>query len=118
MNGNGLSAVILSSEDASDMKASVVDNTFSGNNTSGTGDAFEAECLDSSTFCLDLESNTNDGTYSLAETSGAGTMRVEQLNSLTAAQPGGAGNAGTVSIAPDSPFTERPTEVADGFCGF
>ena len=92
--------------------ASVVGNTFSGNNTV-TGDAFEAVCTGNSTFCLDLENNTNDDDYRVGEFS-AGALSIEQFAALTTAQPAGAGNTGNVI---DS-STGTITDVTDGFCGF
>ena len=113
MMNNGLAAIVLSSSDTSNVKASVVGNTFSGNNTV-TGNAFEVECRTNSTFCLDLENNTNDGIYSLFDsTVGTSTLSVEQLSVLTTAQPTGAGNTGTLQLSGDTPVS-----INDGDCGF
>lgn len=112
MTGNSLGAVGLQSEDTSNVKASVVGNTFSGNNTV-TGDAFELICGDSSTFCLNLEDNTNDDDYRVGEFN-TGNLSIEQFATLTTPQPGGAGNTGNVI---DS-STGTIADVANGFCGF
>ena len=113
MTNNGLGAIALVSQDTSNVKASVVGNTFSGNNTV-TGNAFEVECRTNSTFCLDLENNTNDGIYSLFDsTVGTSTLSVEQLSVLTTAQPTGAGNTGTLQLSGDTPVS-----INDGDCGF
>ena len=114
MSNGDLGAVGLASEDSSTITASVTGNT-SSNNNNVTGDAFEFSCGDTSIFCLDLETNVNDADYVLFETNGAGTMSVEQLNTLTDPQPGGAGNTGTVVIS-TGPISEPPTEVSDGTC--
>lgn len=114
MTGNGLSAVIMTSNNTSDFRAFITGNTFSGNNTV-TGNALELQCLGDSTFCLDLEDNTNDDTYVLFDgTLGASVLRIEQFagNGLTTAQPAGAGNTGTV----DAGLGDTPVSVADGFC--
>ena len=127
MTSNGLSGVILSTEDTSDVRASVVGNVMRGNNTV-TGDAFEAICTDSSSLCLDLENNiadtdTNtgngdDGVYRLAGlTGGTADFDVEERDVLTDPQPGGAGNSGNVSIDMGLGFF-TPDDVADGACGF
>jgi len=112
----------LVSEGTSDVKVSVVGNAFQGNNID-TGDAFELICGDSSNFCLDLENNINDtdtnsgngedGVYLVGEFNTA-TLRIEQFGTLTDAQPGGAGNTGTVTDG----GTGTIEDVADGTCGF
>ena len=101
---NGLAGIVLVSEDTSDTKAQVHGKTFSGNNTSTVGDAFELEVRGDSTIGLDLEDNTNDDVYSLFVTTvGAGELDVEQLNDLTTPKPGGAGNTGTVNLSGKAP---------------
>ena len=100
----------------SDIAASVKGNTFT--NSAGTGFAFELTCGDDSTFCLDLENNTNDDEYLISESdSTLSLLEIEQLSTLDQPQPGGAGNTGVVTIL-SGPFVEAPTEVADGACGF
>ncbi len=65
-------------------------------------------------FGLDLEDNTTDGDYALfLSPSGTGTFSVEQLSTLTAPKPGGAGNTGTVDTTASAPLTE----VANGSLG-
>jgi hypothetical protein len=128
MTSNGLGGILLVSEDTSDMAASVVGNVMRGNNTV-TGDAFEVEVLDTSTFCLDLETNiadldtnpnnSDDGVFSLFDSPGGSLLEVEQFagGNLTNPQPGGAGNSGVIDdntgIGGD-----LPTSVNDGACGF
>ena len=113
---NCTGAIGLLSEGTSDHSASVKDNIFT--NSAGVGSAFELTCGDDSTLCLDLESNTNDDSYSIAETDDVlSVLSIEQLSVLTDPQPGGAGNTGTVNILTGA-LVDPPTEVADGFCGF
>jgi len=110
------------SENTSDVRASVVGNTFQANNTV-LGDAFELICSDSSSFCLDLENNINDndansgngadGVYRVGEFNTA-ALRIEQFGALTDPQPGGAGNTGIV----DDSSTGTIEDVVDGTCGF
>ena len=80
-------------------------------------------------FCLNLESNVADldanpnnsdnGIFSLFDSSGPSVLRVEQFagGNLTNPQPGGAGNSGVIEdntgIGGD-----LPTSVDDGACGF
>ena len=127
--GNGLAGAVLGSEGTSDVRASVAGNVFRGNNMV-TGDAFELECADDSTFCLNLENNVADldtnagngdnGVFSLLDSPfGTAVLSVEQFagGNLTNPQPGGAGNSGIIEdntgIGGD-----LPTSVADGDCGF
>jgi hypothetical protein len=122
VTGNGLGAVGFVSENTSDVRASVVGNTFQANNTV-LGDAFELICSDSSSFCLDLENNINDndansgngadGVYRVGEFNTA-ALRIEQFGALTDPQPGGAGNTGIV----DDSSTGTIEDVVDGTCGF
>ena len=127
MTGNGLSGVILVSEDTSNIRTSVVGNVMRGNNTV-TGDALEVICTDSSSICLDLENNIadldndpgngSDGVYRLAAlTGGMADFAVEQLATLTEPQSGGAGNSGSISIDTGLGFF-TPDDVIDGTCGF
>ena len=114
MTGNGLAAVLIGSTSTSNVAASVVGNVAQGNNTV-TGDAFEIQVTGDSMFCLDLEDNTNDGTYLLFENPiGMAVLSVEQLSLLTTPQPTGAGNTGNV----DDSTGAMPTEINDGDCGF
>ena len=103
----------LVSSNTSQVKASITGNTIANSTLQG----LELICGDNSTFCLDLEHNTNDGRYSLFEDNLPSVLSVEELANLTVAQPGGAGNTGGVDLNPGV-FTNPPTPVADGFCGF
>jgi len=127
ITGSDLGAVGLVAENSSTMRASVVGNTFRNNNQV-TGDALEAFCGDDASFCLDLETNINDsdnnpgngddGVYRFsALTGGTADFDIEQLNTLTAPQPGGAGNSGVVSIDMGAGFF-TPDDVVNGTCGF
>ena len=104
MTNNGLSAIILLSEDDSQIRAQVHGNTFQGNNTV-TGDAFEVEVRDDSYIGLDLEDTINDGgIYSFFVTlSGDGELEVEQYNELAMPKPAGAGNTGTPNPSGKAP---------------
>jgi hypothetical protein len=101
--------------DTSSTAASITGNILSGNGTNAT---VELIVGDDANFCLDLENNTNDDVYAffIPNTSTA-TISVEELNSLTAPQPGGAGNTGTVDDGTGI-GGNPPTPVNDGFCGF
>ena len=110
-----LSAVTLISQGSSDVKASVVSNTFNNNN-SVTGDAMEVFAEDTSTFCLDLEDNINDDDYRFANNT-VSILNIEQFTTLTDAQPGGAGNTGGILVDMGVGFSD-PTNQNDGFCGF
>lgn len=104
MTNNAISAMIFISEDDANVRTQVHGNTFSGNNTSTVGDAFEIEARGDSVFGLDLEDNTNDGVYSLfTSTVGSAELNVEQLDDLTVAKPSGAGNTGTVQPSGTAP---------------
>ena len=113
---NAQGAMGLLSGNTSDFRASVKGNIFAS--SAGVGFAFELTCGDDSTFCLDLETNTNDDEYLISESDSAlSLLEIEQLTTLDQPQPGGAGNTGVVTIL-SGPFAEDPTEVADGACGF
>ena len=115
-------ALAFISEGTSTVNASVKGNDFL--NSEGVGSTFELTCAGDSNFCLDLENNANDvtagdgnGVYRLVESATPSELRVEQLNDLTTAQPTGAGNTGTVSVATGTGF-DPIADVADGTCGF
>ena len=115
---NASGAMVFVSGGNSDIKASIKGNTFTS--SAGLGNSFELTCGEDSTFCLDLENNTNDDVYALLDDNLFGAtavLSVEQLNVLTDPQPGGAGNTGTVDDGTGI-GGDMPTNVADGFCGF
>ena len=113
---NAQGAVVFISEGTSMADVLFQGNTFT--NSQGAGTAFELVCGGTANCCLDLEANTNDDIYSLSELNlGPATLSVEQLSTLTDAQPGGAGNSGTVTVETGA-LNGAPAEVADGTCGF
>jgi len=115
---NAQGAMGFVSGGTSDIAASVKGNTFTNSGDGGiTGFAFELTCADDSTFCLDLENNTNDDVYALLDTPTISKLSVEQLDVLTDPQPGGAGNTGTVDDGTGI-GGDMPMNVANGFCGF
>ena len=83
-----------------------------------TGSGLEISVTDDSSFGLDLEDNTTDALYSLflSPFGTTNSFRVEQLTSLTAAKPAGAGNTGTVDD--NTGIGGKPlTEVTNGSLG-
>ena len=109
-------AIGLVGNNSAQIDARVAGNTMT--TSMGVGSAFELGTGDNVQFCLDLENNTNDDTYSFGLlTGGTAVLQIEQLSVLTDAQPTGAGNTGTVSIQTGVGLGS-PTEVADGACGF
>ena len=113
VSNSGLGAIGLLSENTSQLSASVKNNQMS---VAGATQ-FEVIVADDSVTCLDIEDNTNDDVYAFFEEDTPALLQIEQLSTLTDAQPGGAGNTGTVDITVGV-GAENPTEVANGFCGF
>lgn len=108
ITGSGFNAIGLTSDNTSQLTIQVNNNTMTGN---AAGVTFEALVGDTSTFCLDLENNTNDDVYQFSVQNTA-TANVEQFSTLAAQQV-----SGTVQVSTGG-FFANPTEVADGFCGF
>ena len=134
-NNDGI-AVAVQNEGTSSFTAYVNDNTFTTTNgaigfltadtsqglaqvhgNTMTGSGMEIIAGDSSSFGLDLEDNTNDGTYLFRVSDvGPASLEVEQLSSINTAKPAGAGNTGTFNISSGPGFV-APTEVANGSLG-
>ena len=114
VRNNGTGGIGFLTNGDSVANVSAVGNAISGNTLEG----FAVSCGANSQFCLDLESNTNDGVYSLFfSPTATGSFGVEELNSLTNPAPGGAGNTGTVD---DNTGVggQALTPLLDGVCGF
>lgn len=129
-------AVSIELSGTNQIRAYVNDNTFTGANgaigfltadtsqglaqvhgNTMTGSGMEIIAGDSSSFGLDLEDNTNDGTYLFRVSDvGPASLEVEQLSSINTAKPAGAGNTGTFNISSGPGFV-APTEVANGSLG-
>lgn len=132
----GSIAVIIDGEGTGSFRAYVNDNQFTTNagalsflttdtsqglaqvhGNTMTGSGMEIIVGDSSDFGLDLEDNTNDGTYLLRVSDvGPASLEVEQLSVIDTAKPAGAGNTGTFTISSGPGFV-APTEVANGSLG-
>lgn len=112
ITGSNFTGIGFTSGNTSEVRARIAENTMSGNGVNAT---VEVIVGDSSDFCLDLESNTNDDVYALFEENTPAELRVEQLNNLTDPRPGGAGNTGTVDISTGG-ISAPPTEINDGDC--
>lgn len=104
---NGIGFV---AEDTSQVRAQVTGNSLTGNGTNATVEIIVTE---NSNFGLDLEDNQNDDVYSLYRENTGAVFQVEQLSTLTASKPAGAGNTGTVDIA-SGPTSSPVTEVPNG----
>ena len=129
-------AVSIELSGTNQIRAYVNDNTFTGANgaigfltadtsqglaqvhgNTMTGSGMEIIAGDSSSFGLDLEDNTNDGTYLFRVSDvGPASLEVEQLSVISTAKPAGAGNTGTFNISSGPGFV-APTEVANGSLG-
>ena len=115
ITNSGLSGIGLLSQDTGQLSASIIGNTLVGNGLNAT---VEVIVSDDSVTCLDIEDNTNDDVYAFFESADPlSLLQIEQLATLTDAQPGGAGNTGTVNIG-SGIGSNPPTDVINGFCGF
>ena len=112
VSGSGFNAIGMVAEGSSEVLAQI-----NGNDLSGEGLLLEIAVGDSAEMGLDLEDNTNENEYSFTVIEGPALLEVEQLTTLTAPKPGGAGNTGTVDITTGE-GSQPPVEVPNGTFNF
>ena len=104
ISNSTLSAISFLSENSSRFTTSVTDNVMSGNED---GFTFDVLTIDSSTFRLNLEGNSNDDVYLLSTLNFTGTFAVENLSTL--AQRNISGSV----VLDQAPGSTPITELAD-----
>jgi hypothetical protein len=104
ISNSTLSAISFLSENSSRFTTSVTDNVMSGNED---GFTFDVLTIDSSTFRLNLEGNSNDDVYLLSTLNFTGTFAVENLSTL--AQRNTSGSV----VLDQAPGSTPITELAD-----
>lgn len=102
IRNNTFSAVLLTSDGSSNLKAALYNSVLSGHQA---GFTFEAEASSTSQMCLDLEQNENDDTYRL--TRNGALFQVEQFPDLASL------NTGTITVPADA-----IQNIGNGQCGF